>query len=246
MQRHDRLACARTAAYPGGSVVAAVHEPTLRRMQEDRPFIPRVVECAFELLDIRQHAEPALRVGMGERIGLDRRPFRHRRGRAGRQVQQGLGSLLRQAFGNVEQRILVGLADLAEPLGRHAVAEQHLVGDPCEQQRLRCGCRRDYRRYCGVFDPFGEFDQLGRTRRRVPFDPSSFSPRIRSIVMGDVAEQEARRCPMDDQTDVFIDPNRPEIRVAWPFEPMKAQARVRQVQLQVECRRLDRLLLRPV
>ena len=117
VQCHDRLARARTAAYPGGSVVVALDQPSLRRMQEDRPFLPREIERPFEFLDIRQHAEPALRVGMGERIGLDRRSFRHRRGGTRRQVQQGLGSLLRQPFGDVEERVLVGSPDRIEPLG---------------------------------------------------------------------------------------------------------------------------------
>ena len=120
----------------GGAVVFTLDEPPLRRVQEDRPFVPRVIERAFEFLDIRQHAEPALRVGMSERIGLDRRPFRHLRCCAGRQVQQRLGSLLRQPLGDVEQGVLVGPADLVEPFRRHAIAEQRVVGDPGEQQRL--------------------------------------------------------------------------------------------------------------
>jgi hypothetical protein len=51
---------------------------------------------------------------------------------------------------------------------------------------------------------------------------------------------------MDDQANVLIDANRPEIRVARPFKPMKAQPGIRQVQLEVECRCLGRLLLGPV
>ena len=51
---------------------------------------------------------------------------------------------------------------------------------------------------------------------------------------------------MNDQPDVFIDANRPEIRVARPIEPMKAQTRVREVQLKIKCCGLDRSLLRPV
>ena len=141
VQCHDRLAGAGAAADPGGSVVVTVDQPPLRRMQEDRPFIPGIIERPFEFLDIRQHPESALRIGMGERIGLDRRPFRHRRGRARRQAQEGLGCLLRQPFGDVEQRVFVGLADLAEPFWRHAVAEQRVVSDPGEQQRFGSGRR---------------------------------------------------------------------------------------------------------
>jgi hypothetical protein len=246
VQRHDRLACAGTAAYPGRPAVVAVDQPPLRRMQEDRPLVPRVIEGSFEFLDIGQHLEPALRVGMGERIGLDRRPFRHRRGGAGRQVQQGLGSLLRQPFGDVEQGVLVGSPDLIEPFGRHSVAEQRIVGDPLEQQRFRCGSRCDYGRCGDILDPLGEFDELGCTRRRVAFYPASLGPRISFVVVLDITKQQAGGRSMDDQANVFIDANRPEIRVAGPFKPMEAQARARQVQLKIKRRRLDRLLLRPV
>jgi len=38
------------------------------------------------------------------------------------------------------------------------------------------GCRRGNSRYDDMFDPLREFDQLGRTRRRVSFDPPSFGP----------------------------------------------------------------------
>ena len=97
-----------------------------------------------------------------------------------------------------------------------------------------------------MLDPLGEFDELGCTRRRVAFYPAPLGPRISCVVVPDITKQQARGCSMDDQADVFIDPNRPEIRVAGPFEPMKAETRVRQTQLEVECRCLGRLLLRPV
>jgi hypothetical protein len=77
--------------------------------------------------------------------------------------------------------------DLAEPLGRHAVAEQRIVGDAREQQRLRCGYRRDYGWYGDVLDPLGEFDELGGTCRRVPFDPASLGPRIGHVVVTNIA-----------------------------------------------------------
>ena len=97
-----------------------------------------------------------------------------------------------------------------------------------------------------LFDPLGEFDELGRTRRRMPFDPPSLGPRIGRVVVPDITEQQARGCPVDDQANIFADANRPEIRVARPVEPMKAQTRARQVQLKIKRRRLDRLLLRAV
>ncbi len=149
----------------------------------------------------------------------------------------------------------LALADLVEPFGRHPVAEQRIVSDPGEQQRFGSGCRCSARPRPFPFvtrgldprvHPLGEFDELGRTRCRVAFYPAALGPRISCVVVSDITKQQARGRSMDDQPDVFIDANRPEIRVARPFEPMKAQAGARQVQLQVERRRLDRLLLGPV
>ena len=70
---------------------------------------------------------------MGKWIGLDRCAFRHLRRGASRQVKQGLSSLLREALGDVEQGVLVGLPNFIEPFGRNSVTKQRLVGNPGEQ-----------------------------------------------------------------------------------------------------------------
>lgn len=61
--------------------------------------------------------------------------------------------------------------------------------------------------------------------------------------MTDVAEEEARRRAMDDQADVSIDPNRPEIRVSAPIEPVEMHPRIGGVELKVKRGRLNRPLL---
>jgi phospholipase C len=65
-------------------------------------------------------------------------------------------------------------------------------------------------------------DELGCTRRGVAFDPPPLGPCISRVLVPDITKQQARRRSMDDQSDIFIDANRPEIRVTGPFEPMKA------------------------
>jgi hypothetical protein len=94
-----------------------------------------------------------------------------------------------------------------------------------------------------MLDPLGEFDELRGACGRMAPDAAALGPRISCVVVSDITKQQARGRSMDDQPHEFIDANRPEIRVAGPFEPMKMQAGARQVQLQVERRRLDRLLL---
>ena len=51
-----------------GPRVVAFHQLSLLGVQEDRPLVPRKIERALQLLDVRHHAEPALRIGMIEGI----------------------------------------------------------------------------------------------------------------------------------------------------------------------------------
>jgi hypothetical protein len=94
-----------------------------------------------------------------------------------------------------------------------------------------------------MFDQLGEFDKLGCTCRRMPFDTPSLGPPISRVVVPDIAEQKARGRPMDDQANIFVYTNRPEVRIAGPVEPMEAETKTRRIQLQIKRRRLDRLLL---
>jgi hypothetical protein len=128
MQRDNRLAGAGRSRDPRRPGVAALDELALRRMQKHRPFRPRKVERAFQLLDIGQHPEAALRVRMGERVGGCGGWCRDRRGPTSRQVQQRLGRLLRQAIGYIEQRILGRLTHRIEPFDWDAVSQQHVIG----------------------------------------------------------------------------------------------------------------------
>src|SRR4051812_18874535 len=48
---------------------------------------------------------------------------------------------------------------------------------------------------------------------------------------------------MDDEPNVAVDAHRPEVRVLAPFESVELHTRRGRVQLEVECRRLGRLLL---
>ena len=49
---------------------------------------------------------------------------------------------------------------------------------------------------------------------------------------------------MHNQPDICIDAHRPEIRVYGTVQPMEMQPPAGRIELQVECRRLDGLLLR--
>ncbi|HYD53671.1 MAG TPA: hypothetical protein VEA99_13635 [Gemmatimonadaceae bacterium] len=77
---------------------------------------------------------------------------------------------------------------------------------------------------------------------RLEFPP--LSPGICRIVVIDVAEQDARLCPVHDETDVVVHPHGAEALVARPIELVEPQAGTCGVHLQVEGGGLDGLLLR--
>ena len=93
-------------------------------MEEDRPLLPREVKCPFQLFDIGQHAEPALCVRMSERIGIHRRRLWGFRFLADGELQQRFLSLLGQVVDDIEERILGCLADIVDPLLRHAKSHE--------------------------------------------------------------------------------------------------------------------------
>jgi hypothetical protein len=148
--------------------------------------------------------------------------------------------------GDVEQRILVRAPHRVEPFRRDAIAEQFVVADAGKQQGLGRGRRGGRRWNDSDLDPLRQFDELRRAGHRMPFDLAPLGPRIGGVVVPDIADKQARRRPVHDQSDIVIDAHRPEIRVAGPIEPMETQTRIRQVQLQIKRRRLDRFLLRPI
>ena len=58
-----------------------------------------------------------------------------------------------------------------------------------------------------------------------------------------VAEQQAFLRAVNDDADIRTDAHGPEVLIARPVEPVELQARAGRIHLQVESRRLDRLLL---
>src|SRR5262245_4188747 len=75
------------------------------------------------------------------------------------------------------------------------------------------------------------------------FEFAAFRPLVSLIVVAHVAEQEAPLAPVNDKSDVAINPHRPEILILHLVELVEAHAWICRVELQVEGRRLDSLLL---
>jgi hypothetical protein len=162
-------------------------------VQEHGPALERVLERLAQLVDVAHDPEPALGVRVLERV-LVRRPGLRDPGRCpDREVEQGLGCLLGQMFGKLEQPVLVDLPYGIDPIRRHAIGQKYVVGMAREQRRLgdrHIFLRRDIARH-DVLDPLADLDQLGGPGRRVPLDPPPLGPGIGIVVMVDVAQQKA-------------------------------------------------------
>ena len=212
-------------------------------MQEDHPLLPRIFEGAPQFLVIGHHPEAALRVWMGERVGIRGRAGRPLRRAAGGQLQQRLGGLRRQMTGQRQQRILAGdLPDVGQPLGGNAVVQQPVVRDAGEDRpRLLLGGHVPRHRH--VAHHFADFDELRRSRAGVPLDAAALRPAIRGVVLADVAEQEIGGGLVHDHAQAAAHPHRPEVPVAGALHPVKPHPRPRGIKLQVERRGLGRALL---
>ena len=78
----------------GRAAAYVLHDPALRRVQEDRPLLPRIFERALQLLHILHESKAALRIRVRERVRVGDRMDRPIRRAAGRKFQQGFGCLV--------------------------------------------------------------------------------------------------------------------------------------------------------
>jgi len=123
---------------------------------------------------------------------------------------------------DIEQGVFVRAPHRVEPFERDAIAEQCVVADTDKQQRLGGVWRGGGHRNGRNFDSFRQFDELCGAGHRMPFDLAPLGPGIGGVVVGDIAEEQATRRPVDDHPEVVIDAHRPEIRITRAVEPMKA------------------------
>ena len=250
VERHDGLSGAGRARDAGRAAVCVPHDPALRRMQEDRPLLPRELERALQLVGVLHEAEAALRVRVRERVRVGGHSCRALRRAAGGKLQQRLRRLGRQVVGEIEQRVLVRAANVVQPRLGDAVAQQLVVRGFGEERWLGRGRRsgggclhddgaRDFDLAHGLTD----LDDLGHAGPGMPLDPPPLCPSVRGIVMVDIGEKDARCRPMHDQADVPADPDRPEVPILCPIQLVKRVPGPRRIHLQIEGRGLHGLLL---
>ena len=257
MERDHGLAGAGRAGDPYRARKAALDDVPLRRMQENRPFLPRVIERGLEFLYVLDHAEAAQCIRMSERACPRRRRRRPIEHAGGDVLQQRLGGLRRQVVGQREEAIVVGRLHVGDPVLRHADREEIVAAELGEQWRARGRGRRQrdldrltklecvLRRQpdCHLLDALANFHDLQGAGLRMRLDPAALGPAIGVVVMADIGEQQAAAGLVHDDADVAADPDRPEIRVLGIVDPVVLKPRPVRLGLQVEDRELHLLLL---
>src|SRR5437870_1876980 len=99
VQSDDRLTRARRTRDPRRAVEIALDQLSLRRMEKDRPFVPRIVQRSCQLLDVGHHTEATLHVRMLERVVDLSGRLSHFWLAAGSQFQQRFSGLCGQMIG---------------------------------------------------------------------------------------------------------------------------------------------------
>ena len=92
-------------------------------------------------------------------------------------------------------------------------------------------------------DNFPKLHQLGGAGVGVRFQPAALGPLVSIVVAAHVAEDGVLSGPVQDDAQVQVHASRPEVRVSRTGQPVQAEARVRQIGLQVEGGSFGRLLL---
>ncbi len=137
-------------------------------------------------------------------------------------------------------------ADIRDPLGGNAVAEQvgfREVGErPLGLRSGRCFLG-DVKRNLNLANRFADLNDLGGAGDGMGFDLAPRSPVVGGIVVGHVAEHHAALDPMEDQPDVTAGAGRPEVLVLDVVEPVALQTRVGGIDLQLEGCELGSFLL---
>src|SRR5665213_18869 len=250
MQRNDGLARTCRSGHPRRTAVVAIHQGALRRVQENCPLVPGIVERALQFPDVGHHAKAALCVGMCERIGPNRDRlhglWRYARG----QIEQRLGRLAGEVVRQFQQSVLGGAADIGQPFRRYTIPKELVIRQAGEQRRLRRRPPGD--RHPRRLDVSGDddllyrlpnFDELRRAGFRMRFELPPLPPLVGAVVVTDIAKQQAGLSPVNDQPDVCIYPDRPEPPIFGLVQLVELQTRMRRIQLKIEGRSLYGLLL---
>ena len=235
----DGLAGAGAAGDAGGAGEVAGHEVALGGVEEDGPGSPR-----------GRRGRPGAR-----RSSTSRRKRRWasgwakgsggaaRRGGgldAGGEVDQRLEGLGREVVGEVEQGVLGRRRGRrrASPGGRRRARRVGVrgAGEEAGLRAARTGARDD-----DLLDPLADLDELGGAGRGVGLEAAALGPGVGGVVVADPGEQEVGAALVEDDAEVAVDADGPEVAVAGAVDAVELQAGGGGVDLEVEGGVLTRL-----
>ena len=236
----DGLAGAGGAGDAGGAGEGALDEVALGGVEEDGPGLPGGVEGGLEL----GARSPSGGSGAGRRGGRRGRACGSARGKGagGGEGEERLGGFGGEVVHEGEEAVLVGGADVRQPVGRDAAGEEGGVVPGVEEAG---GGGRRRGRGTRFLDELADLDDLGGAGGRVGLDAAAGGPGVGVVVVADVGEEEVRAALVDDDAEVVVDPDGPEVGVAGGVDAVELQARRGGVELEVDGGHLDRLANRP-
>jgi hypothetical protein len=236
----------RPSPRPRRAAVVALDELALRRVQEDRPLLPRVLERALQLLDVGEHAEAALGVRVLERVGVPaaatgrcHRGFTPTPDRAApRRPPAGRCSASSSRVSSV------ACAHVVQPLRRDAVAagarRRRTLSNRASGGRAGGTAPRTW---TGSPRPLADLHELRGAGLRVRLQLAPLGPGVGGVVVVDVAEQQARAVRWTIRRMSRLTRTDQKFGSFALVELVELHPGIGGVELEVEGRGLDRLLL---
>ena len=203
------------------------------------------VQSLGELLYIPHDPEASHRVWVVERVGSSGDRKGGLWSSTSSNLQQGFASLFREMAGDVQQAVLIRLAQAVQPLDWNAVAQQLII------QHSRCWTRLRWYRALR-FDEDGDLnlpdsllylDDLHRAGTGMGLHSAAMRPLVGVVVVVDVAQRHAVARLVDDYADVLIHTGGSKAAVPGSLNAVHPESGAHRIGLQIEHCRLDCCLL---
>ena len=156
----------------------------------------------------------------------------------GRHFQHNFCRLTRQLLCNIQNGVFGCLEHVIYPFRRYTPFENLVFPQPLKQRRFLARLLFGHHELTDhyFFDRLPDFNQLGGSGFRMDFQFAPLGPVICIIMVPDIAQQKALVCFVDDDPNIPVDPDRPEIRILGFFQLVKLHAGVGRVYLQIKGR----------
>ena len=130
--------------------------------------------------------------------------------------------------GDAQHAVLVGSPDIRHPFYRHTVTQQLVLWDVGEKLRPWRSSMFGFNVFwdSDLLDNFPKLYRLGGAGGWMGLQISAFHPLIGFIVVADVAQRHSVAPSVDDDLEVQVNADRPEIGVFRAGDPVQAMGRL--------------------